>query len=253
MPGLQELIYKWDVGEGTLIIKRVALGLVLLIAAQLLMASFLRLVQRDPGFRVQRLLTFNVGLSASGYNKATLVAFCDRLLERLRALPGLDAAAMGMPLPLEGRQLSVTFDIEERPVAPPERPASDIAIVTPGYFGANINSVDIIVHGKEEETILPVVEAIETDALPRVSFRPPAAVAEEIKPLFRIPWKSKTTSNLFLLRSSMNFSISRRVIPILLGVLIPFAHLFLGNTMTSSISGWFSNKPLEGSSTTHAI
>jgi len=43
---------------------------------------------------------------------------------------------MGMPLPLEGHQMSVAFDIEERPAPPSERPVSDIAIVTPGYFSA---------------------------------------------------------------------------------------------------------------------
>jgi predicted permease len=122
--------------RSALVVGQITLGLVLLVAAQLLMASFLRLVQRDPGFRAERLLTFNVGVSASGYDKAALVVFCDRLLERLRAIPGVQAAAMGMPLPLEGHQMSVGFDIEERPAPPPERPVSDIAIVTPGYFGA---------------------------------------------------------------------------------------------------------------------
>jgi predicted permease len=37
-------------------------------------------------------------------------------------------------LPLEGSQMAVSFDIEERPLAQPDRPHSDIAIVTPGYF-----------------------------------------------------------------------------------------------------------------------
>jgi predicted permease len=119
-----------------LVAGQIALGLVLLVGAELLMASFLRLSQRDPGFRSERLLTFQIGVSGSRYDKAGLVTFCDRLLDRLKTTPGVEAAVMGMPLPLEGSQLSVGFDIEKRPAPPPDRPVSNMAIVTPGYFGA---------------------------------------------------------------------------------------------------------------------
>src|SRR5262249_2715961 len=60
---------------------------------------------------------------------------CDRLMGQLKTVPGVRAAATGMPLPLEGHQMSVSFDIEERPAAAPDRPHSDMAIVTPGFFG----------------------------------------------------------------------------------------------------------------------
>ena len=39
-----------------------------------------------------------------------------------------------MPLPLSGHEMTVGFDIEERPAAAADRPSSDMAIVTPGYF-----------------------------------------------------------------------------------------------------------------------
>jgi predicted permease len=81
-------------------------------------------------------LTFNIALPDAQYNNAGQILFCDRLLERLRAIPGVRAAATGTPLPLQGHQMSVSFDIEERPAAPPDRPHSDMAIVTPGYFAA---------------------------------------------------------------------------------------------------------------------
>jgi len=119
-----------------LVVAQVALGLVLLVGAELFIASFAYLVRRDPGFRPERLLTFGVGLSETRYNTAGEIAFSDRLIERLRVLPGVRAAAAGFPLPLEGHQMSVGFDIEERPAAVPDRPASDIAVVTPGFFGA---------------------------------------------------------------------------------------------------------------------
>jgi predicted permease len=81
--------------RSVLVVAQVTLGLVLLVGAELLVGSFVRLVQRDPGFRSENLLTFDVGQPASG--DATL--FAERLLERLRALPGVRAAAVGTPLP----------------------------------------------------------------------------------------------------------------------------------------------------------
>ncbi len=119
-----------------LVVVQITLGLVLLVAAELLLSGFFRLVNRDPGFRADHLLTFAVGLPEARYNTARRIAFCDRLLERLRAIPGVRAAAAGTPLPLEGHQMRIAFDIEERPAAAPDRPRSDVAIVTAGYFGA---------------------------------------------------------------------------------------------------------------------
>jgi hypothetical protein len=103
--------------------------MVLLVSAELLMASFLQLVRRDPGFRSDHLLTFAIGLPESQYNVARQIAFCDQLLEQLRAIPGVQAAATGTPLPLQGHEMRAAFDIEERPVAAPDRPVSDMAIV----------------------------------------------------------------------------------------------------------------------------
>jgi len=80
-------------------------------------------------------LTFGIGLPEAQYDTAGQVAFTDRLMERLRTIPGVQAVATGVPLPLAGDQMDVSFDIEERPAASDNRPSSEIAIVTPGYFG----------------------------------------------------------------------------------------------------------------------
>jgi putative ABC transport system permease protein len=55
-------------------------------------------------------------------------------LDRVRALPGVTGAALGIPLPLAGHEILISFNIEERPSAPSSRPVSDIALVTPDYF-----------------------------------------------------------------------------------------------------------------------
>jgi predicted permease len=101
-----------------------------------MVASFLYLERRDPGFRPDHVLTFEIRVPDAQYNVARQIAYADRLLERLRAIPGVQAAATSMPLPLTGHEMTVSFDIEERPKPPAERQRSDMAIVMPGYFAA---------------------------------------------------------------------------------------------------------------------
>jgi putative ABC transport system permease protein len=119
-----------------LVIGQVAIGIVLLVGSELLLASFLEVVRRDPGFRPDHLLTFEIGLSEPRYPVAQQILFSDRLLERLRTIPGVQAAATGSPLPLQGHVMRIGFDIEERRAPIQNRPRSDVAIVSPGYFAA---------------------------------------------------------------------------------------------------------------------
>lgn len=122
--------------RSALVVGQITLGLVLLVGAELLAAGFVRMSHRDPGFRTDHLLTFDVGLPEAQYGVAGQIAFCDRLIERLSAVPGVRVAAAGTPLPLQGHEMRAAFDIDGRRVAAPDRPRSDFAIVTPGYFGA---------------------------------------------------------------------------------------------------------------------
>jgi len=120
--------------RGALVIAQVTLGLVLVSAAGLLMATFLHLETSDLGFRADHLLTFWFSLPESQYNTARQEAFYDDLLERVRALPGVESAAGVWPLPLGGANATVAFNIEERPAAQPNRPHARMAFATPGYF-----------------------------------------------------------------------------------------------------------------------
>lgn len=115
--------------RSALVVLQITLGLVLLVGAESSAAGFLQFVRRDPGFRPDHLLTFNVGLSGQA-------DFGDRLLKRLKSIPGVKSAAMGRPLPLQGHELRIAFDISGRPAAPSDRPRSDAAIITPGFFSA---------------------------------------------------------------------------------------------------------------------
>jgi putative ABC transport system permease protein len=120
--------------HSVLVAGQIALGVVLLVGATLLLSAFVDQVRRDPGFKVDRLLTFEVGVSGPQYPEDAQIAFSDRLREGLRAIPGVTSAAAGTPLPLQGHQMRVGFDIEGRSIPRAERPRSDVAIVTPAYF-----------------------------------------------------------------------------------------------------------------------
>ncbi len=120
--------------RGGLAVAQIALGLVLLNGAVMLAAAFLYLVHRDLGFRPDHLLTFDVTLPATRYGDEAQVQWYARLLERLNHLPGVVSAAGGTPLPMTGNQMSISFDIQERPAEPSARPRANMAFVTPGYF-----------------------------------------------------------------------------------------------------------------------
>ena len=120
-----------DGGESlrsALCVGQVAMGLVLLSVAGLLIASFHNLMNRDLGFQPAGLLSFSVS------PQQEQVVFYTRLLEKLGNIPGATSSAIAMPLPLTGSQMTVSFNIQDRPAPPPERPRSDMAIVSPGYF-----------------------------------------------------------------------------------------------------------------------
>jgi predicted permease len=125
---------KHDRTRSVLVIAQVTLGLVLVTGAGLLMASFLNLKTSDPGLKPDHVLTFWFSLPQPQYKAAQQVAFYDQLLERLRALPGVESAAGVWPLPLGGDDVVQGFNIEERPAAVSNWPSARVAFATPGYF-----------------------------------------------------------------------------------------------------------------------
>jgi predicted permease len=93
-------------------------------------------MHRDLGLRPEGLVGFAVSSPAANRTAERQLDFTGRLLNELRALPGVVAAAGSMPLPLTGQQMQVSFNIPERPSSPSGRPHADMAIVTTGYFEA---------------------------------------------------------------------------------------------------------------------
>ena len=92
----------------------VALALVLLIGAGLLIKSFSRLMEVNPGFRTDGVLTFQVTLTG-GKSSPQKVNFVEQIVERLKALPGVQAAAATDSLPLTDLRAYGVPEIEGRP------------------------------------------------------------------------------------------------------------------------------------------
>lgn len=119
-----------------LVVTQVALALVLLIGSGLMVRSFQELRAVDPGFNPGGVVTFGLRLPAVRYTDADATTqFFDELLERVRALPGVEAAGATSGLPLAGGGPVLATEIEEFPT-PPDGfpPAFSIRWVTPGYF-----------------------------------------------------------------------------------------------------------------------
>src|SRR5579884_459461 len=108
-------------GRSALICAEVALSTVLLLGAGLLLRSFTRVVQVNPGFEVQHLLTARIQLPPDKFTKnEQSIAFYEELARRAQAMPGVRAAAMVSTLP-------VTQDEDVNPVADADRPLPPMA------------------------------------------------------------------------------------------------------------------------------
>ncbi|MGH7868500.1 MAG: ABC transporter permease, partial [Candidatus Dormibacteraceae bacterium] len=116
-----------------LVAGEVAIALWLLVGAGLLIRSFLRLENVEPGFDPHHVLTFNIGLSAK-YNHAQTIDFFQQAVSRIRTLPGVRSASAVVPLPLGGDSVSTSFNVEGQPNVPGHNPDTDYAWVEPGYF-----------------------------------------------------------------------------------------------------------------------
>ncbi len=120
-----------------LVTTEVALALVLLVGAGLMVKSLYRLQAEDPGISVDRLLTFQVELTSGRYDSnETGWTFYRDLLDRLRALPGIESAGGINLLPLDNWGWNTSFQIEgHEPWPAGQEPIAEHRAVTSDYFG----------------------------------------------------------------------------------------------------------------------
>jgi predicted permease len=115
-----------------LVVFQVALATVLLMGAGLLVRNYLQLPAR-PGFDSRNLLTMAIALPSTRYTRgAQMTAFFDELVRRVRALPGVRAAAVTSALPVSPTRFSPALLEGQPQVALPERPMFNIQMFSPG-------------------------------------------------------------------------------------------------------------------------
>ena len=128
-------------GRGGLRVRNLLVGLevglsaALLVTAGLLIASFLRLMNVDKGFQVDRVLAMNLSLLSTKYPKsAQQTAFFQRVLEKAAAMPGVRHASVVSALPLMGETWIdlIARENDTRPMI--ELPTANVRFISPGYF-----------------------------------------------------------------------------------------------------------------------
>src|SRR5712692_5114655 len=130
--------------RNSLVVAEIALALVLLVGAGLLLKSYVRVQNIDPGFDRRNVLTAEINLpdtkypprGSSDYNRGqAIINFWNEALRRVRQLPGVEAAAGTIVLPLSGSNTDSSFAIEGRSTGGKEpTPDEELRIITPDYF-----------------------------------------------------------------------------------------------------------------------
>ncbi len=120
--------------RNTLAVVEIALSLILLIGAGLTIRSLALLMNTDLGFKRDHLLVMHLTLPESKYNAPEKIAsFNDRLLDAVRSVPGVKAAALTTALPMRSVQQS-SFDLPGRTPKPGQLFTSDWARTSDHYF-----------------------------------------------------------------------------------------------------------------------
>src|SRR6266403_91503 len=160
--------------RGLLVVTEVAFSLVLLVCAGLLGRSFVRMLEVNPGFRPDHMVTMWMNFTSTNYApKGRSTQFLEQLLPRVTALPGIEGVAVSNDLPLEGDDTTTGLrEVEGRaPYQRGQQPLTGIHAINPGYFQAmgipllrgrefsasdNANSTPVVViNQKLAETLWP--------------------------------------------------------------------------------------------------
>jgi putative ABC transport system permease protein len=123
--------------RAVLVTAQIALAVVLLVSCSLLVRSFLRLQDVDPGFDTDNVIVAGLQVPTQKYPESgARMQIVTRWLERVRALPGVTAAGVTQSVPL-ANDFVASLEIEgQPPVAPTDRPRTNFYAVSAGFFDA---------------------------------------------------------------------------------------------------------------------
>jgi len=113
----------------------VALAMILLVGAGLMLKSLYRLLSVDSGFRPERVLKLEMSLQTAQYDKdPAIIGFWQQTLDKVRALPGVESAALGTAIPLTEDHWRSDISVEGMELPKPgSYPHPDMHIVSPDY------------------------------------------------------------------------------------------------------------------------
>jgi putative ABC transport system permease protein len=156
--------------RAVLVIVEVALATVLLAGGTLLVRSFIRLIDVNPGYDPANVITAQVGLPETRYGTpGQQSAFFDQLLQRVAAIPGVQAAGTTKMLPLLPGNMIIGFGIvgQPPPADPRDFPRASTRIVSAGYAEAiGLKLIAGRLHGPRDDAGTPPVVVV-SEALAR--------------------------------------------------------------------------------------
>ena len=121
--------------RSSLVILQVTLSFILLVGATLLMQSLRKIRTTSPGFSTTRVFDTWIPFVAAGYDAPRAKTFQDELIQRVRALPGVEAAAYARAVPLGYESYSSTpIAVDGYEPQPNEQPTAEYNEVSPDYF-----------------------------------------------------------------------------------------------------------------------
>ncbi|HEY2294675.1 MAG TPA: ABC transporter permease [Thermoanaerobaculia bacterium] len=119
-----------------LVVAEIALSLVLLVGAGLLLRGFLKVSGTEPGFSPRGVLTAHLAVPAARGPEATPRIYRP-LLERVRSLPEVRAAALISMLPIQEAWTNGGYTVAGRPAPPPGQDwVAELRLASPGFFGS---------------------------------------------------------------------------------------------------------------------
>jgi putative ABC transport system permease protein len=155
-----------------LVVSEIALTMVLLTGAGLLVKSFLRLQEVNPGFKSNNVVTMRISLPGYKYSGDDQIrGYYKEVLGRLRNLPGVDAVAATTALPLTQVEAAMSFSVQDNPSTPGSEPIANWRSISPEYFrvlgtpvltGRAFTEYD----GKDSPNVVIINESMARSALP---------------------------------------------------------------------------------------
>ena len=118
------------------VILQVAVATILLVTAGLLIRSFIQLARVELGLVPENAFMMSMPIATGKYPGEQRIAFVDRVLTKIRSLPGVDDVAATWFIPFSSGANALEFQIDGRPVAAPgNEPTVLVSTASPGIFG----------------------------------------------------------------------------------------------------------------------